>query len=157
GSRQTLLTFLAVLEQRLKKINVDWAVVEGSRAALFSAIARVWYWQQRSSQSEKSMREYLTALVAVRYWQKRVENFSQVSDQVFEALEQVVRASSAVECINSILRPYISVKKHLNQGFLALIALYWNMRPIAQRGGKTPFQLSGIDLGTDDWIELIQV
>lgn len=157
GSRQTLLTFLAVLEQRLKKIRVDWAVIEGSRDALFSAIARVWYWKPQSLASDQGMKQYLTALVALRYWQKRVENFSQVSSQLFEALEQVVRASSAVECINSILRPYISVKKHLNQGFLALIALYWNMRPIAQRGGKTPFQLSGIYLGTDDWIELIQV
>jgi hypothetical protein len=157
GSRQTLLTFLFVLESRLKKIKVDWVVIEGSRAALLSAITRAWYWRQRAGASEKGRQEYLTALVALNYWHKRVANFSQVSAQVFNALEQVVRASSAVECINSILRPYISVKKHLNQGFLALIALYWNMRPIAQRGGKTPFQLNGINLGTDDWIELIQV
>jgi len=28
------------------------------------------------------------------------------------------------------LRPYGSVKKHLSQGFLALIALYHNTRPL---------------------------
>jgi hypothetical protein len=68
----------------------------------------------------------------------------------------VIRASSAVECLNSILRPYISVKKHLSQGFLALIILYWNMRPLKQRGGQTPFQLAGVDLGEDDWVALIE-
>jgi len=44
----------------------------------------------------------------------------------------------------------------LSQGFLALIALYWNMRPLKQRGGQTPFQLSGVDLGEDDWVALIE-
>lgn len=68
----------------------------------------------------------------------------------------MVRASSAVECINSILRPYASVKKRLNQRFLALIAFYWNMHPIPGRGKRTPFQENGVDLGSDDWVELIE-
>jgi hypothetical protein len=55
-----------------------------------------------------------------------------------------------------MLRPYISVKKHLNQGFLALIALYWNMRPLKQLGGQTRVQLSSVDLGEDDWVALIE-
>jgi hypothetical protein len=72
------------------------------------------------------------------------------------ALDQVVRASSAVECFNSSLRPYVSVKKHLSQGFLALIALYHNTRPLPKRGNKTPLQLAGVDLGDDDWVRLIE-
>ena len=75
--------------------------------------------------------------------------------QVYEALEQIVRAFSAVECFNSLLRPYISVKKHLSQEFLALIALYHNTRPLKQRGHQTPFQLAGVDLGEDDWVRLL--
>ena len=68
----------------------------------------------------------------------------------------MVRASSAVECFNSFLRPYVSVKKHLSQGFLALIALYHNSRPLPQRDRQTPFQLAGVDLGDDDWIRLLE-
>ncbi len=83
-------------------------------------------------------------------------NFTQVQDQVAHALASVIRASSAVECFNSLLRPYVSVKKHLPQGFLALLALYWNTRPLRQRGGQTPFQASGVDLGSPDWIELLE-
>ena len=61
-----------------------------------------------------------------------------------------------MECFNSSLRPYVSVKKHLSQGFLALIALYHNTRPLPQRGNKTPLQLAGVDLGDDDWVRLIE-
>lgn len=157
GARTTLLTFLTITAGKLAKVKVDWRIIEGSREALFAAIARVWHWRKLSGNNEQNLRQYLTALMALRHWYKRVENFEQVTKQVFTILDQVLRASSAVECINSILRPYISIKKRLNQGFLALIALYWNMRPLAQRGGKTPFQLSGVYLDTDDWIELIQV
>ena len=102
------------------------------------------------------MREYVKALIGLSYWKQRVENFSEVQEQVYQALDQVVRASSAVECINSILRPFVSVKKHLSQSFLALIALYWNMRPLKQRKDRTPFEECGVDLGTSDWVELIE-
>ena len=101
-------------------------------------------------------RAYLTALVGLEYWSRRIENFAAVQKEVYAALDQVVRASSAVECFNSLLRPYISVKKHLSPGFLALIALYWNTHPLAQRGSKTPLELAGVDLGDDDWVRLLE-
>jgi hypothetical protein len=53
-----------------------------------------------------------------------------------------------VECFNSLPLHYVSVKKHLSQGFLALIALYHDTRPLPQRGNKTPLQLAGMDLGS---------
>jgi hypothetical protein len=90
-------------------------------------------------------------VVNLQYWNKRIENFPEVQRRIYEALDQVVRASSAVECFNSLLRPYISVKKHLSQGFLALIALYHNTRPLKQRGNRTPLELAGVDLGESDW------
>lgn len=38
------------------------------------------------------------------------------------------RASSAIECLNSVLRPYLVVQKHAHQGFLNLFRFYWNTR-----------------------------
>jgi hypothetical protein len=64
----------------------------------------------------------LNALIGLEYLERQIENFAEIRRQIYEALDQVIRASSAVECLNSMLRPYISVKKHLSQGFLALIA-----------------------------------
>jgi hypothetical protein len=156
GARTGLLTFLAVLEKRLAQIEVKWWPVTGCRRTAFNAMACAWYYRAHAHRSQKMQRAYLTALVGLEYWSRRIENFAEVQKEVYAALDQVVRASSAVECFNSLLRPYISVKKHLSAGFLALIALYWNTHPLAQRGNKTPLELAGVDLGDDDWVRLLE-
>jgi hypothetical protein len=156
GARPGLLTFLTVLEKKLQQIEVRWRYVTGCRRAAFNAIARAWHDRDYAHQSRRGQRAYLAALCELGHWSRRIENFSEVDQEVSEALDQVVRASSAVECFNSLLRPYVSVKKHLSQGFLALIALYHNTRPLKQRGNQTPLQLAGVDLGDDDWVRLIE-
>jgi hypothetical protein len=156
GARPGLFTFLKVVEEKLNGIEVRWRHVTGCRRTAFNAIACAWHYHFRAHTSERAQRAYLTALVNLQYWNKRIENFPEVQRQIYEALDQVVRASSAVECFNSLLRPYISVKKHLSQGFLALIALYHNTRPLKQRGNRTPLELAGVDLGESDWVRLIE-
>lgn len=156
GARPGLFTFLKVAEEKLNQIEVRWRHVTGCRRTAFNAIACAWHYRSRAQTSERAQRAYLTALVNLQYWNKRIENFPQVQRQIYEALDQVVRASSAVECFNSLLRPYISVKKHLSQEFLALIALYHNTRPLKQRGNRTPLELAGVDLGENDWVRLIE-
>lgn len=156
NARPGLYTFLTVLEEKLQAIEIDWRNVTGSASAVFNAVTRVWHTRPIAHLSARGQRAYLTALLGLTYWHKRIENFAEVQRQVYEALDQIVRASSAVECFNSFLRPYVSVKKHLSQGFLALIALYHNSRPLPQRGRQTPFQLAGVDLGDDDWIRLLE-
>src|SRR5215831_8918050 len=156
GARVGLLTFLTALEEKLQRIEVRWRYVTGCRRAAFNAMARAWHHRAKAHQSRRRQYSYLAALCDLGHWSRRIENFSEVEREVNEALDQVVRASSAVECFNSSLRPYVSVKKHLSQGFLALIALYYNTRPLPQRGNKTPLQLAGVDLGDDDWVRLIE-
>lgn len=155
SARPGLYTFLAVLEDKLQAIPLQWRHVTGSPAAVFDALARAWYTRPHAHLSVAGQRAYLTALLGWEYGSRRVENFAAVQAEVYTALDQIVRASSAVECFNSLLRPYISVKKHLSQEFLALIALYHNTRPLKQRGNQTPFQLAGVDLGEDDWVRLL--
>jgi len=156
GARVGLFTFLSLLEERLEKIEIVWRAGAVNRQALYDAVVECCYRAERAHFSASAQRRYLSSLIGLEYWERQIENFAEVRQQIYDALDQVVRASSAVECFNSILRPYISVKKHLSQGFLALIALYWNMRPLKQRGGQTPFQLSGVNLGEDDWVKLIE-
>lgn len=156
GARDSLFTFLRVLEVRLTGIDVRWQGVEGSREALFSAVAWVWHQRQRASTSKREWWRYVRALTGLAFWDRRTENLAEVVGEVFAALEAVVRASSAVECLNSVVRPYTSVKKRLNQRYLALVAFYWNCHPIPGRGKRTPFQESGVDLGSDDWVELLE-
>ena len=63
-----------------------------------------------------------------------------------------------VECINSIIRPYLNnSKNHVTQGMLNLIMFYHNHRRYidGKRKGKTPFEiLTGKDQ-EKDWLELI--
>jgi hypothetical protein len=54
--------------------------------------------------------------------------------RVSRVLRQTVRASSAVECMNSVLRMHQGRHRTLRQGLLDLKRLYWNSRPF--REGK---------------------
>jgi hypothetical protein len=49
------------------------------------------------------------------------------------------------------------VKKHVSQEFLWLLALKHNMEPFkhGKRKDHSPFSLLGVDLGTNDWIDLL--
>jgi hypothetical protein len=79
--------------------------------------------------------------------------------RVSAALSGVVRASSAVECVNSILRMHQGRHRNLSQGLLDLKRLYWNTR--AFRSGKRrdccPYELLGVALPTWDFRELLDM
>ena len=157
GVKYELVTFLRVLAERLRRVRIDWAVVPGSRETVLRAMARAWYWRRRARHHEEDRRRYLLALAALEHARRRIVNYREVIKAVFAALDGVVRASSAVECLNSIVRPYAAIKKRLTPRFLALIALYWDMKPLPKRGGRTPFEIMGVNLGTKDWVEALEL
>jgi hypothetical protein len=94
----------------------------------------------------------------VRSLKKLVPAFLQVISVVRRVLYHPKRASSQVECFNSILRPIQQVKKQVTQEFLWLKALHHNMKTFKQgkRKGKSPFQLLGVGFGNQDWIRLME-
>lgn len=66
------------------------------------------------------------------------------------------RASSAIENLNSVLRPYLVVQKHAEQGFLDLFRFFWNTRTREWGRGKGTSayeQLTGVKV--DDWLTLL--
>jgi hypothetical protein len=74
--------------------------------------------------------------------------------QVAAVLGRAVRASSAVECMNSVLRMHQSRHRTLNQGLLDLKRLYWNTRVFrgGKRKGRCPYEHLGLPLaGSDFW------
>jgi hypothetical protein len=78
-------------------------------------------------------------------------------DRLAAVLEDTVRASSAVECINSVLRMQRSRHKRMTQPMLDLKRLYWNCRPLRSgpRKGFCPYQTLGLELPTFDFWELL--
>jgi hypothetical protein len=60
--------------------------------------------------------------------------------RVDELLRHAVRASSAVECVNSVVRMPQGRQRHVSQGLLDLKRLSWNCRVFREgkRKGKSP-------------------
>jgi len=91
---------------------------------------------------------------------KQCDGFHLVEAQLRDRLENLERASSAVENINSKLRPVQAIKKTVNQSFLNLFALKHNLTPFERsekRKGRSPFQILGIKLDGDDqgWLGVL--
>ena len=63
-------------------------------------------------------------------------------------LRRTVRASSAVECMNSVLRMHQSRHRTVSQGLLDLKRLYWNCREFREgkRRRHSPYELLGLRL-----------
>jgi hypothetical protein len=78
-------------------------------------------------------------------------------DRVAAVLRDTVRASSAVECMNSVLRMQQSRPRRMTQPMLDLKRLYWNSRPFRSgpRKGACPYQALGLALPTFDFWELL--
>lgn len=84
------------------------------------------------------------------------ERIAEVVGAVFPVLDRRARASSAIENLNSVLRPYLVVQKHAQQGFLDLFRFYWNTRKRQWGRGKgtSPYQsLTGEPI--EDWLTLL--
>jgi len=110
-------------------------------------------------------RRRLCALLP-RAYARRAEAMSQcdsfhlVEAQLKDRLDNLERASSAVENINSKLRPVQAIKKTVNQAFLNLFALKHNLTPFersAKRKGKSPYEILGIKLEGDEqgWLGVL--
>lgn len=81
------------------------------------------------------------------------EALRQTVQGVLPALARRHRASSAIENLNSVLRPYLVVQKHAPQGFLELFRFFWNnrAREWGRWKGTSPLeQLTGRK--QEDWL-----
>jgi hypothetical protein len=79
-------------------------------------------------------------------------------DRIESILASTFRASSAVECMNSVLRMQQSRHKRMTQPMLDLKRLYWNSHVLkaGKRKGECPYRKLGLPLSTFDFWELLQ-
>jgi hypothetical protein len=78
-------------------------------------------------------------------------------ERVAAVLGDTVRASSAVECMNSVLRMQQSRHRRMTQPMLDLKRLYWNCRPFRSgpRKDACPYRALGVELPTYDFWALL--
>ena len=76
-----------------------------------------------------------------------------------QVLYAVVRASSAVECVNSVVRMHQSRHRNLSQTLLDLKRLYWNCRAFREgkRRRRCPYEWLGLTLPSYDLWTLLQM
>jgi len=77
---------------------------------------------------------------------------------VFKLLDRTLKASSSVECVNSIFRLGQGAKRHPNSDFMYLLAWIHNTRQFKEgrRKGLSPAELMGIQLPKDGWSMLLE-
>jgi hypothetical protein len=148
------LTFLDRLHEELARAEPD-----GGRR---EALAALWRWRRLSRQkgqaiAEAEQRAKEVLLGAVR--QRLAEGWQESYRRVSAVLGDVVRASSAVECVNSVVRMHQSRHKNLSQGLLDLKRLYFNCHGFTEgkRKGRCPYQLLRLQLPSFDPWTLLQM
>ena len=85
-----------------------------------------------------------------------------MAEKLCALLDAACRTSSILEGVNGLLKQFL----HNHQAFrcpdtlqlyLNLFVLWHNLRVFerGKRQGKSPYQLAGIDPGSDDWLTLL--
>jgi len=140
--------------ERCKKLGIDSEII--------TILSLAWQWNKAEIKAKKEERrksakaEYL---FYIEYAKDSLgDTFEELKIAVFDELDNIIQASSMVENINSILRPYLNQSKNqITQEFLNLFAFYHNHRryKAGKRKGKTPMEMLTGKRQNKDWVEIL--
>ena len=148
-------TFLDRLHRQLEQAEPG--------TALRTELVRLWWLRrQRPRAGAAGVPEgsgHVAHLVQMVACQKRAAGWAASYRRVSRVLRQTVRASSAVEGMNSVLRMHQARHRTVTQEMLDLKRLYWNSRPFreGQRKGRCPYELLGLRLPSYDFWALLKM
>ena len=150
---------LLVPFRQVEQIHAD--LLELMPEQIVDALALSWHHDHLSYQSHGKKKVYHQR--ESDYWLNFSgglldERFDEFKALVFENLDSIVKASSLVEMVNSLIRPYLnSSKGQITQGTLNLIMFYHNHRRYkgGRRQGKAPIELLTGEALQGDWIDLL--
>jgi hypothetical protein len=133
NQRDDLLTFARRLDEDLEQLGQELQIPAELARCMLKTQARDERDPRRWAE-EEALRKELRG------------RFHAVQLAVAALAEETVRASSLVESLNSRLRTYFFLRRHLGSDYLALLQFYLNHRPLErsdrpQRVGKTPAEL----------------
>lgn len=141
------------------RLHEDLAAAEPD-AERRGALVALWRWRRLSRQKgqaggESTERSQGVLMDALR--QRLGQGWEESYRRVSAVLGKVVRASSAVECVNSVVRMHQSRHKNLSQELLDLKRLFFNCHAFREgkRKRRCPYQLLGLKLPSfDPWVLL---
>lgn len=168
-----LLTFLDWLEIQIMPWRRKLAhVLPDAQEQVFfeRTVARAWRLNRALVNGHRQFRnEAAFSLALLAELITDDEELRALSDDLLNILENVVRTSCAAETVNSVLKPYLWVKRSFQsretaQNWFNLFRLWFCMHPFKRshkRQGQSPFQLAGIKVytpdgrETNDWLEAL--
>jgi hypothetical protein len=120
--------------------------------------AMAWRWWGRHRRPSGSADPRLELIHAIAWSRQPGQAERESYARVSAVLRGTVRASSAVECMNGVLRMQQSPHKRMTQPMLDLKRLYWNCRRLrsGKRKDACPYQHLGLPLPSFDFWELLQ-
>ncbi|HEX2184434.1 MAG TPA: hypothetical protein VHN78_02880 [Chloroflexota bacterium] len=140
--QQEALTYLDRVHQRLQALEAPPEVRAAAvRQETLRQRPELW---RGEGPSAAALRGVLFACATVLHLSGAVGQ--QVVEQVRSILRQAWRASSLVECVNSVVRMQQARHRKLTQGLLDLKRLYWNTHAFrtGRRRGTSPYQRLGL-------------
>jgi len=148
-------TFLDRLHRQLEQAEPD--------PALRTELVRLWCLRRQrprvGAAGAPGGSRHVAHLVQMVVCQKRAAGWAASYRRVSRVLRQTVRASSAVEGMNSVLRMHQARHRTVTQEMLDLKRLYWNSRPFREgkRKGRCPYELLGLRLPRYDFWTLLKM
>jgi hypothetical protein len=139
----------------LDRMHEQLAVAEPRRQWREAMAWRWWGRHGRPSPTADARMELIRSLG----WDRPLTEAEAASyRRVSAVLSSTVRASSAVECLNSVLRQQQSRHKRMTQTMLDLKRLYWNCHalPSRNRQGFCPYERLGLGLPSYDFWTVLQ-
>jgi hypothetical protein len=128
---------------------------------LREALIHLWYLSRLMRQAEGEDHVRLQEVVVLEqvFCGRLCPDWREGYMKVDELLRQAVRASSAVEGVNSVVRMHQGRHRQVSQEMLDLKRLYWNCRVFREgkRKGRSPYELLGLKLPTSHWWQLLQM
>jgi hypothetical protein len=152
-----LLNYFAVAEHVLEKL-AHGPLDEG----LLRVLCLAWQWRKHKIKAKDADRRRSASAQEEEYleWLRvhEPDHHAAVKEQVYRELDTIVQSSSLVECINSIIRPYLDRSRNqITQETLNLIMFYHNHRRYysGKRKGRTPMEILTGKKQEKDWILLL--
>jgi hypothetical protein len=142
--RRERFTFLDQAQERLTDLGLDADVL--SAALDLEGLRRQPWRLSVTTPGSAATRAWLLARTV--QLAKTDRDTQTQARRVGHVLRGVWRASSLVECVNSVARMQQARHRKMTQGLLDLKRLYWNLRRfrIGCRKNQTPYDLLGLEL-----------
>jgi hypothetical protein len=139
-----LTAVLPHLQQALQPLQQAWGIEATQVVCRLWQALQDWAFPFWKPEQRHQLEQAITESLA---WasQHLGERLITLQHLVSALLAQWPRTSSSIECLNSLLRPFLNGRKHVAQGFLDLFRFYHNTQPFVrgQRAGTSPLELAG--------------